>query len=63
MAAGTGWRQAHSHALVHAIAAHWGFTGAAHFSRLFQATYGTHPQDYRNLPSEACTNRQHPCAD
>lgn len=34
---------------VHAIAARWGFTDGAHFSRLFRATYGVPPGDYRRL--------------
>jgi len=32
---------------VSAIAARWGLTDAAHFSRLFRATFGTSPRDYR----------------
>ncbi|WP_320784727.1 helix-turn-helix domain-containing protein [Streptomyces sp. CRN 30] len=32
---------------VQAVAARWGFTDAAHFSRLFRATYGMPPRDYR----------------
>jgi AraC-like DNA-binding protein len=32
-----------------AIAARWGFTSAAHFSRVFKATYGMPPQQYRRL--------------
>ncbi|MFE0420952.1 helix-turn-helix domain-containing protein [Streptomyces sp. NPDC058953] len=48
---------------VQAIAARWGFTDPAHFSRLFRAAYGTPPRDYRNLPSTVCANRQQPCAD
>jgi AraC-like DNA-binding protein len=32
---------------VHAIAARWGFTGAAHFSTVFRATYGMAPREYR----------------
>jgi AraC-like DNA-binding protein len=34
---------------VAAIAARWGFTSAAHFSRVFKATYGMPPQEYRRL--------------
>nr|WP_267882574.1 helix-turn-helix domain-containing protein [Streptomyces griseus] len=34
---------------VQAIAERWGFTNPAHFSRLFRATYGMPPRDYRNL--------------
>jgi len=32
---------------VSAIAARWGFVDAAHFSRLFKATYGASPREYR----------------
>ncbi|MFE4446515.1 helix-turn-helix domain-containing protein [Streptomyces sp. NPDC056820] len=32
---------------VRAIAARWGFTDPAHFSRTFRAAYGTSPQEYR----------------
>ncbi|MGK5673236.1 helix-turn-helix domain-containing protein [Micromonospora sp. URMC 106] len=32
---------------IHVIAARWGFTDKAHFSRLFRATYGISPRDYR----------------
>ncbi|MFF7243608.1 AraC family transcriptional regulator [Embleya sp. NPDC008237] len=32
---------------VRVIAARWGFTDPKHFSRLFHATYGTPPRDYR----------------
>ncbi|MCF0096987.1 helix-turn-helix domain-containing protein [Micromonospora sp. MH99] len=32
---------------VHVIAARWGFTDKAHFSRLFRAHYGRSPQAYR----------------
>lgn len=32
---------------VHKIAARWGFTDAAHFSRVFRTTYGHSPMDYR----------------
>ncbi|GAA2788117.1 hypothetical protein GCM10010470_23340 [Saccharopolyspora taberi] len=33
---------------VHAIAARWGFTDPAHFSRIFRAAYGLSPSDYRH---------------
>ncbi|MFK0115448.1 helix-turn-helix domain-containing protein [Streptomyces sp. NPDC090994] len=33
---------------VRAVAARWGFTDPAHFSRLFRAAYGMPPRDYRN---------------
>jgi AraC-like DNA-binding protein len=33
---------------VHAIAAQWGFTDAAHFSRTFKAAHGLSPQAYRH---------------
>ncbi|WP_322620771.1 helix-turn-helix domain-containing protein [Streptomyces acidicola] len=45
------------------MAACWGFTNPTHFSRLFRTTYGIPPRDYRNLPSQACANRQHTCAE
>ncbi|MER6528588.1 helix-turn-helix transcriptional regulator [Streptomyces sp. NPDC001508] len=48
---------------IHAIAERWGFTNPTHFSRLFRATYGIPPRDYRNLPSTVCANRQQPCAE
>ncbi|SER01925.1 helix-turn-helix domain-containing protein [Actinokineospora terrae] len=32
---------------VHTVAARWGFASSAHFSRLFHATYGQPPSDYR----------------
>jgi AraC-like DNA-binding protein/quercetin dioxygenase-like cupin family protein len=48
---------------VQAIAARWGFTDPANFSRLFRAAYGIPPRDYRHLPAEACADLQHPCAD
>ncbi|WP_262413164.1 helix-turn-helix domain-containing protein [Actinacidiphila acidipaludis] len=35
---------------VQAIAERWGFGNPAHFSRLFRATYGISPRDYRSLP-------------
>jgi AraC-like DNA-binding protein len=34
---------------VSAIAARWGLTNAAHFSRLFRAAYGVPPSEYRQL--------------
>ncbi|MGI8336410.1 helix-turn-helix domain-containing protein [Actinomadura scrupuli] len=33
---------------VHAIAARWGLTDAAHFSRIFKSAYGLSPQAYRH---------------
>ncbi|GII85185.1 AraC family transcriptional regulator [Sphaerisporangium siamense] len=41
---------------IHAIAARWGFTSLPHFSRLFRATYGTSPADYRH---HACRETWH----
>jgi AraC-like DNA-binding protein len=32
---------------IYVVAARWGFPDKAHFSRLFRATYGMSPQDYR----------------
>jgi AraC-like DNA-binding protein len=34
---------------LHKIAASWGFTDKAHFSRIFRAAYGLPPSDYRAL--------------
>ncbi len=34
---------------VGAIAGRWGFTSNAHFSRVFHATYGLSPSDYRHF--------------
>ena len=36
-----------SHETIFAIASRWGWASAAHFSRLFHATYGCSPRDYR----------------
>ncbi|WP_346173743.1 helix-turn-helix domain-containing protein [Streptomyces cuspidosporus] len=47
---------------IQAIAELWGFHNP-HFSRLFSATYGIPPRDYRHLPPKACANRQPPCAE
>jgi len=33
---------------VSAVASHWGFTDAAHFSRLFKTTFGQSPREYRS---------------
>ena len=33
---------------VSAVASHWGFTDAAHFSRLFKSTFGQSPREYRS---------------
>ncbi|WP_165984501.1 helix-turn-helix domain-containing protein [Streptomyces sp. YIM 98790] len=35
------------HRPVHAVAARWGFTDPAHFSRIFRAAYGLPPRDWR----------------
>ncbi|GAB2628178.1 helix-turn-helix domain-containing protein [Streptomyces capparidis] len=48
---------------IQAIAERWGFTNPTHFSRLFRATYGIPPRDYRHLPPIVCANRQQPCAE
>lgn len=48
---------------VQAIAERWGFTSPTHFSRLFRATYGIPPRDYRHLLSPVCADRQQPCAE
>ncbi|QQQ80170.1 helix-turn-helix domain-containing protein [Saccharothrix sp. 6-C] len=34
---------------IHAIAARWGFSEAAHFSRAFRAAFGMPPADYRRM--------------
>jgi AraC-like DNA-binding protein len=40
---------------VSAVAAHWGFTDAAHFSRLFKSTFGQSPREYRSAAlASAC---------
>lgn len=44
---------------VHAVAARWGFTDGAHFSRAFRAAYGMPPQEYR-LRTHGHTDRR-PC--
>ncbi|GGM69254.1 helix-turn-helix domain-containing protein [Dactylosporangium sucinum] len=41
---------------IHAIAARWGFTDHAHFSRLFRTTYGESPRDYRSTVVRETTN-------
>ncbi len=38
---------------IHTIARRWGFSDAAHFSRLFHRTYGRTPSDYRYSGSRA----------
>lgn len=42
-------RQAANHTIV-AVAQRWGFTSAAHFSRVFRAAYGMSPSEWRNAP-------------
>lgn len=37
----------HRHATIAAIASRWGFTSAAHFSRVFRAAYGISPREWR----------------
>jgi len=39
--------QALLHRPIHAIAARWGLTDPAHFSRIFRAAYGVSPNEYR----------------
>ncbi|MEU1281309.1 helix-turn-helix domain-containing protein [Streptomyces sp. NPDC005805] len=43
---------------VHAVAARWGFTAAAHFSRAFHAAYGTTPSDFRRSSLRASAPRR-----
>ncbi|MEV4121337.1 helix-turn-helix domain-containing protein [Micromonospora sp. NPDC049645] len=38
---------------VQAVAARWGFTDKAHFSRAFRAAYGTSPQEHRDSASHS----------
>ena len=38
---------------VHAIAARWGLTRPAHFSRIFKAAYGLSPSEYRQQAQQA----------
>lgn len=40
---------------VHAVAARWGLTNPAHFSRVFKAAYGVSPRDYRESGGGAAT--------
>jgi AraC-like DNA-binding protein len=42
---------------VSAIAARWGLTNAAHFSRAFRAAYGVPPVEYRRLGAAAALDR------
>ncbi|MFJ3776317.1 helix-turn-helix domain-containing protein [Streptomyces sp. NPDC090075] len=42
----------HDHKPVSAVAARWGLTNAAYFSRLFKEAYGQSPTDYRRALSE-----------
>ncbi|MFI0468320.1 helix-turn-helix domain-containing protein [Saccharopolyspora sp. 5N102] len=37
----------HDYQPVHAVAARWGFTDSAHFSRVFRAAYGMSPRGHR----------------
>src|SRR5262249_50761469 len=39
---------------IHAVAARWGFTDAANFSRAFRAAYGLSPREYRHVISATC---------
>ncbi|WP_192810212.1 helix-turn-helix domain-containing protein [Actinomadura rudentiformis] len=43
---------------IHAIASRWGFTERAHFSKLFRATYGMPPGQYRHDVWDARTDTQ-----
>lgn len=51
------WRDLSDPALrsqsVHAIAARWGLSDRAHFSRAFRAAYGLSPQEHRNAVTSA----------
>ncbi|MEV8610809.1 helix-turn-helix domain-containing protein [Amycolatopsis sp. NPDC051373] len=38
----------HRHVPIAAIGRRWGFSDAAHFSRLFRSTYGRSPREYRH---------------
>jgi AraC-like DNA-binding protein len=42
---------------VHAVGARWGFSDAAHFTRVFRATYGLTPQEYRRNRDVVSTGR------
>ncbi|MEU9335707.1 helix-turn-helix domain-containing protein [Streptomyces sp. NPDC048290] len=45
---------------IRAVAARWGFTDPAHFSRLFHAVYGMPPRDCRHQLSQGDTRSMHP---
>lgn len=42
----------HRHRTIQAVAARWGFTDKAHFSRVFRAAYGMPPGDLRHLAQD-----------
>jgi AraC-like DNA-binding protein len=43
---------------VAAVGARWGYPDPAHFSRLFKATYGMGPRDYRASHAPAAPDRR-----
>lgn len=43
-------RREAAHRTIVAVAHRWGFTSAAHFSRVFRAAYGMSPSEWRNAP-------------
>ncbi|WP_461012534.1 helix-turn-helix domain-containing protein, partial [Streptomyces capparidis] len=45
---------------VRAIAARWGFTDPAHFSRTFRAAYGITPRDHRHTALQAAPGQKTP---
>ncbi|MEU1622891.1 helix-turn-helix domain-containing protein [Streptomyces sp. NPDC005722] len=45
---------------VQVVAARWGFTDKAHFSRLFRATYGMPPETCATWPSTSAVDGQRP---
>ncbi|MEU4683475.1 helix-turn-helix domain-containing protein [Streptomyces xinghaiensis] len=43
---------------IHSIAARWGFSDPAHFSRVFRTAYGLSPRDYRQHALQTCARQK-----